>query len=175
MWSIAHPQPASVCQPCYCDKVRTRTRTRFHSPLRQPRTDAHLSILLLPHLYPFHFPTVLRPGCKRDRHREHARVLFRLPLLVPRSWPAAAQALALLRSLSRPRVMPFSILHLHPHRLNPDPAACSIATVTTRLQIRTHPPNAPSGAPIIILVYLLTTTSLKANIQCSTAHVLSSS
>ncbi|KAI9463652.1 hypothetical protein BJY52DRAFT_1115651, partial [Lactarius psammicola] len=20
VWSIAHPQPASVCQPCYCDK-----------------------------------------------------------------------------------------------------------------------------------------------------------
>jgi hypothetical protein len=53
VWSIAHPQPVNLCQPCYCDKVR------------EPHSPSHLHPLNLirPHLpNPASTPFLLDPS-----------------------------------------------------------------------------------------------------------------
>jgi hypothetical protein len=80
VWSIAHPQPVNLCQPCYCDKVRYASissrsaqtslslffffQFQFNPTPFHPRTDA-ISILLCPvprfFLSSLPFPSLLLP------------------------------------------------------------------------------------------------------------------
>ena len=44
VWSIAHPQPVNLCQPCYCDKVREGS-SHLGAPLNLPS----LTLFPIPH------------------------------------------------------------------------------------------------------------------------------
>ena len=148
VWSIAHPQPASVCQPCYCDKVRT-----YSHPLRGPRTDIRSPFFLLfphPRLQPHSSSaqTQKRPSPGLQRSTVQTAIIGTVE---PASNSAGAST-RVAHSLWLPSC--YALVHIHQvdchHRYDLYYSHASV--------------RAPCGVSFIILVYL-PTTSLKSVAQ----------
>ena len=58
VWSIAHPQPVNLCQPCYCDKVRRRLALQSHLGPLKLYTTFLFSFQFQPHLPPCDHPAL---------------------------------------------------------------------------------------------------------------------
>lgn len=73
VWSVAHPQPVNLCQPCYCDKVRepllsissrsaqTSSFFQFNPTSLIPTLTQFLSILLSASFLPSCLPSLPSP------------------------------------------------------------------------------------------------------------------
>jgi hypothetical protein len=155
------------------------------TPLSRPRIDAiplrsSPTASFVPSLrvsFPLTLPLVLRPGRERNSHCKHTRVLFRLPLLVPRTGPAAASALtSLYHAAPYAHFQPSNFVRsLHPRPLLRqcyDLHCCLFHTHTRNTHTPTcsHPCNPL--APVRELHHHLVYLQSNPNIQCSTALLL---